>query len=59
MDPLPTCLDYLKTKDESDRNTFHVTTSEFVTVGLITHNKITNRSSNPERDLASLTAANF
>ena len=42
MDPLPTCLDYLKTKNESDRNTFHVATSEFVKVGQITHNKIAN-----------------
>ena len=44
MDPLPTCLDYmyLKTKDESDRNIFHVATSEFVKVGQITHNKIVN-----------------
>ena len=42
MGPLPTCLDYLKTKDESERNTFHVATSEFVKVGQITHNKIAN-----------------
>ena len=41
-DPLPTCLDYLKTKDKSDRNTFHVATSEFVKVGQITQNKIAN-----------------
>ena len=39
VDPLPTCLDYLKTKDESDRNIFHVATSEFVKVGQIIHNQ--------------------
>ena len=33
MDPLPTCLDYLKAKYESDQNTFHVATSEFAKVG--------------------------
>ena len=42
VDPLPTCLGYLETKDESDRNTFHVAMSEFVKVGQITHNKIAN-----------------
>ena len=41
VDPFPTCLDYLKTKDESDQNTFHTATSEFVKVGQITH-KIAN-----------------
>ena len=42
MNPLPTCVDYLKTKDESDQKTFHVATSEFVKVCQITHNKIAN-----------------
>ena len=40
VDPLPTCLHYLKTKDESDRNTFQVATSEFLKVGQIIHNTI-------------------
>ena len=57
VDPLPTRL-LLKTKDESDQNTFHVATSEFVTVGQITHNKIAN-DSNPERNLTSLKAPNI
>ena len=42
VDPLPTYLDYLKTKDESDRNTFHVATSEFMKVGQTSHSKIAN-----------------
>ena len=42
VDPLPTYLDYLKTKDESDQNTFYMATSEFVKVGQTTHNKIAN-----------------
>ena len=41
VDPLPTSLDCLKTKDESDQNTFHVATGEFVKVGQIPH-KIAN-----------------
>ena len=42
MDPSPTYLEYLKTKDESDQNTFHVATSGFVKAGQITHKKIAN-----------------
>ena len=59
MDPLPTYLDCLKTKDESDQNTFHMATSEFVKVGQTTHNTIANSSSNPEWNRATLPAPNF
>ena len=37
---LPPYPDYLKTKDDSNLNIFHVATSECVKTGQITHNKI-------------------
>ena len=39
-DPLPICLDFLKTKDETDQNVFQVVTSELVKFGYIAHNSI-------------------
>ena len=40
VDTLPTYLDYLKTKDDSNLNTFLVATSECAKICQITHNKI-------------------
>ena len=40
VDTLPTYLDYLKRKDDSNLNTLHVATSECVKKDEITHNKI-------------------
>ena len=40
VDTLPTYLDYLKTRDDSNLNTFYAATSECVKIGQITHNKI-------------------
>ena len=40
VDTLPTYLDYLKTIDGSNLNTFHAATSECVKKDEITHNKI-------------------
>ena len=39
VDTLPTYRDYLKTKDDSNLNTFHMATSEYVKLGPINHNK--------------------
>ena len=50
VDTLPTYLDYLKTKDDSHLNIFHVATSECVNVGQTAHNKFVYCSSYLEWD---------
>ena len=40
VDTLPTYLDYLKRKDDSNVNTFHDAKSECVKIGQTTHNKL-------------------
>ena len=40
VNTLPTYLDYLKTKDDSNLNIFHMATSKCVKTGQVTHNKI-------------------
>ena len=52
VDTLPTCLDYLKTKDESEQNAFPVATSKLVKVGQITHNNIAE-DRDPRRSILS------
>ena len=59
VDTLPTYLDYLKTKDDTHLNIFHVATSECVKIGQNIHNKIVYCSSYLERDLTSMTVSNI